>query len=212
MRRACLREPIPDIFEAARLLDQAATAHLEGLRPRVIELLLAANMPSVRDWAESLWGANCKYVPENLVSPRGGDRQALRMPNTAMRRQLHQRDGYHCRFCGIPVIRAEVRKLFHGSYPEVTLWGRRNIEQHAGFQTMWAQYDHVTPHSAGGENTLENLVVTCAPCNFAKMQYTLEQLDLLDPRARPPKSTEWDGLERVLVHAAQQTHAARREA
>ncbi len=210
MRRACLRVPIPDIFEAAEFLNLAANEHLAGERNRVIELLHAANMPSVREWAESLWGAHCQYVPANLVSPRGGDRTALRMPTTAMRRELHKRDGYHCRFCGIPVIRAEVRKLFNASYPECSLWGRRNMEQHAGFQAMWAQYDHVVPHSAGGDNTLDNLVVTCAPCNFAKMQYTLEQLGLSDPCDRPPKSSDWDGLERVLVHAARETHPMRR--
>lgn len=210
LRRTCLREPISDIYDAAKLLDQAASAHLEGRRDRVIELLHASNLPAVREWVESLWGADCQYVPANLVSPRGADRTALRMPNAAIRRELHQRDGYQCRFCGIPVIRAEVRKLFHASYPECSLWGRRNVEQHAAFQAMWAQYDHVVPHCGGGDNALDNLIVTCAPCNFAKMQYTLEQLDLLDPRDRPPRSSDWDGLERVLVHAARETHPMRR--
>ena len=63
---------------------------------------------------------------------------------------------------------------------------------------MWAQYDHVTPHSNGGSNDLENLIVTCAACNYGKMGYTLEELNLLDPRNFPPIQSQWNGLERIL--------------
>ncbi|MEL0166487.1 MAG: HNH endonuclease [Pseudomonadaceae bacterium] len=62
---------------------------------------------------------------------------------------------------------------------------------------MWAQYDHVVPHSHGGANDLDNLVVTCAACNFGKMEYTLDELGLIDPRTIPPIQSSWDGLERV---------------
>jgi 5-methylcytosine-specific restriction endonuclease McrA len=62
---------------------------------------------------------------------------------------------------------------------------------------MWAQYDHVTPHSSGGENTLENLIVTCAACNYGKNNFTLEELGLIDPREFPPVQSQWDGLERL---------------
>lgn len=121
------------------------------------------------------------------------------MPTAHQVRQLHERDGYHCRFCGIPVIRPEVRKRAMAAYPSVVLWGRSNATQHAGFQALWAQYDHVVPHAHGGSNELENLVVTCAPCNFGKMSYTIEQLGLLDPRQFSPVKSTWDGLERLLA-------------
>jgi hypothetical protein len=55
----------------------------------------------------------------------------------------------------------------------------------------------VVPHSHGGTNDLDNLVVTCAACNFGKMEYTLEELSLIDPRTIPPIQSNWDGLERV---------------
>lgn len=95
-----------------------------------------------------------------------------------------------------PVIRAEVRKRIAASYPEEVPWGSTNRTQHAAFQAMWAQYDHVVPHSRGGTNDLDNLVVTCAPCNFGKMSHTLDELGLEDPRDRPPVKSLWDGLER----------------
>jgi 5-methylcytosine-specific restriction endonuclease McrA len=63
---------------------------------------------------------------------------------------------------------------------------------------MWLQYDHILPHSRGGDNSMENLVLTCAGCNFGRMGYTLEQVGLLDPRLRTPPPNSWDGLEAIL--------------
>jgi 5-methylcytosine-specific restriction endonuclease McrA len=118
------------------------------------------------------------------------------MPTTDEQNQLHIRDGYQCRFCGIPVVRKEVRQRIKRHYPEALGWGRRNAECHAAFQAMWAQYDHVIPHARGGTNELSNLVVTCAPCNYARMSYTCDEVGLADPRTLEPVISTWDGLER----------------
>jgi len=56
----------------------------------------------------------------------------------------------------------------------------------------------VLPHSCGGTNELDNLVVSCAACNYGKMSYRLEELGLSDPRDRPPVPSNWDGLERLI--------------
>lgn len=199
--RNCLREPIPEIEEAAHLLDAAVTAHLEGHAELVERLVRQANMPVIRDWTNSLWGANSPYAPSRKSPPSRAllpvqVRESERMPSIEFRRHLHLRDGYHCRFCGIPVIRKEIRQRFHTRYPALSIWGRRNVDQHAAFQAMWAQYDHVVPHSAGGGNELDNLVVTCAPCNYGRMDFTLEEASLIDPRTRAPIRSKWDGLER----------------
>ena len=108
------------------------------------------------------------------------------------------RDGHCCVFCGIPVIRAEVRKEFTRLYPEALVWGRRNIEQHAAFQAMWLQYDHLVPHSRGGNNDLENLVITCAPCNFGRMEYTVEEVGLINPMSCERSKIAWTGLEEIF--------------
>jgi 5-methylcytosine-specific restriction endonuclease McrA len=120
------------------------------------------------------------------------------MPDTQMKEELHRRDGYHCRFCGIPVIHADTRRFLHKIYPDAVPWGRTNATQHAAFQCMWLQYDHVVPHSAGGENALDNLVITCSACNFGKMEFLLEEIGLSDPRDFAPIQSQWDGLERVI--------------
>jgi 5-methylcytosine-specific restriction endonuclease McrA len=201
--RSCLREPIPEIAEAAHYLDEAVAAHLSGQSDVAEELIRRANMPVIRDWTESLWGSNSPYVQYRVVLdappilPKE-QRVKVRMPNSAERCELHQWDGYHCRFCGIPVIRREIRNRIKKVYPHALPWGRTNPDQHAAFQAMWLQYDHLRPHARGGNNDLRNVVITCAPCNFARMNYTLEEVGLIDPTRREPVGSTWDGLERFI--------------
>ena len=110
------------------------------------------------------------------------------------------RDGYRCRYCGIPVIDASIRKIARELYPHAVPWKDNDErEQHAAFQCFWLQYDHVVPHSHGGSSSEDNIVVTCALCNYGKDGYTLRQLGISDPRLRPPEPVSWDGLERLRV-------------
>src|SRR5450830_1299684 len=108
--RICLRDPIPEIAEAARYLDEAVSAHLNKKFDVTAELIRRADMPEIREWSESLWGKNSPYVKHRFVAnaPPGMRREhriALRMPTIAEKQALLQRDGYHYRFCGIRVIR-----------------------------------------------------------------------------------------------------------
>ena len=197
--RACLCEPVDEIAHAAALLDQAVRAHLCGDAHEAEALLARADMPAVAQWVESIIGKNSAYaVPrplrESCLPP--GQRIPARMPNAQERRDLHARDGHHCRFCSIPVIRQAVRESIRRAYPATLRWGKRNTDRHAAFFAMWVQYDHLVPHARGGTNALDNLVVTCAACNYGRGGFTLGEMGLSDPRERPPMRSAWDGLER----------------
>lgn len=203
MLRTCFRLPIPEIFYCAELLRQAVKAHQEGEMKKAYSLFAEANDEIVRQWLESVWGKGSEYVQYRLVEGAlpiidKSMRVEVRMPTLAEKIALHHRDGFNCRFCGIPVIRKEVRVYLHKLYPEAIPWGRKNIVQHSAFQALWAQYDHILPHARGGGNHLDNMVVTCAACNFGRMDFTLEEVGLQDPRFRTPCLTEWNGLEQVL--------------
>ena len=207
--RGRLREPIPEIFECAELLSLATDAHLAGDRVRAEEMLKRADMPIVRMWTDSLWGSAFNH-PEQAAYHRvrkvaqappllpKAERLALRMPSSAEKAALIERYGYNCVFCGIPLIRAEVRRAFTAAYPQDAYWGDTTMACHAGFQCMWLQYDHVLPHSRGGDNSTENLVLTCAGCNYGRMSYTLAEVGLQDPRKLEILKSDWDGLERFL--------------
>jgi 5-methylcytosine-specific restriction endonuclease McrA len=202
--KRCLREPISEIFEAATLLSRAVFAHLAGDREIAASLIRDADRPAIREWTESLWGAGGPWTRPLKVQnplpylPRRA-RSALRMPTSKEKAAVLARDGYHCRFCGIPIARAEIRMALHRSYPDALPWGSRNIEQHAGFQAVWLQYDHILPHARGGGNELDNILITCAPCNNGRSNLTLEEAGLADPRLFSPLRTKWDGLELLFA-------------
>ena len=196
--RPCLRDPIPEIADAAQHLDAAVSAHLSGNTRAAEKLFRLANIPRSANGRNRCGARDSPYVrPRCIVgSETLGNSAVPRMPNKAAKALLHARDGYHCRFCGIAVISSDVRKRIVRAYPDAVTWGRRNCDQHAAFQAMWAQYDHVVPYQRGGSNDCENLVVTCAPCNFGRMDFLLVEVGLLDPRDREPVQSKWDGLAR----------------
>jgi 5-methylcytosine-specific restriction endonuclease McrA len=163
-------------------------------------------MDSVRDWIESLWGSANKWPEQRhykrLRTVEGLPKQNIalkdRMPGALHRRSLVDRDGFNCRYCGLPTIPKFVRERVSKDYPDEVPWGSSNDTQHAGFQALWLQFDHVVPHSFGGTSELENLVISCAGCNYCKEGYRIEQLGLDHPLRRPVLKTSWDGLVRYV--------------
>lgn len=208
--RDCFRDPIPEIFDAAVLCNDAVSAHLSGDIATADKLLRAADMPIIGEWLDTLWlGANNSY---RAIRPVAGlppvlpkaERHRPRDATDAMKKALVARDGFHCRLCGIPLVRAQVRKALTHLYPEAARWtGIKANQQHRGLQVMWLQYDHVVVHSRGGETTMDNLVVTCPACNYGRDRYMMEEVGLRDARShrRLPSWdgwAEWDGLEGLL--------------
>ena len=201
MQRRCISEPISQVADAARYLDAAVSAHLAGKPALAAELIMAADMSEIRAWTKSIWAnseIHLRFPPNMAASIPKDQRVKVRMPTRAEKAQIHKRDGHNCRFCDMPVVRPETRSLIRSAYPNALTWGSKEIEQHAAFQAMWAQYDHVLPHARGGNNDLSNLVLTCAPCNFGRGGYTLQEVGVHDPRGRPVARSSWDGLERFV--------------
>jgi hypothetical protein len=173
-------EPIAGCFEAAATLSSAVDAHLAGDAEEAALLLVAANRQDVRDFTESAWGVGSKvrhaFVEIASAPPRllRAERPIPRMPDRTTKSAVLARDGYHCRFCGLPVIPPAIRDVMRRTYPHAVSWGSTTGSQHAAFQCLWLQFDHVLPNSRGGASTVDNVVVTCAPCNFGRMETTLE--------------------------------------
>lgn len=199
--RTCLLDPIPQIFAAAKHLDNAVTAHLAGDSKLAEKLIRLADMPEIYEWCESLWGAGGPFsrpLPVENQPPHlsEGERIVKRQAGELVKRALLVRDGFHCRFCSIPLVRGKIRNLIRSSYPEALRWDESNPGNHAAFQAMDLHYDHILPHARGGTNDPENMLVTCAPCNCGRMNLTLDEAGLYDPRLRQATRSQWDGLER----------------
>jgi 5-methylcytosine-specific restriction endonuclease McrA len=204
--RNCLFEPISEIWTAALLLRKAVDAHSSGETRRAEALFREADIPAITRWTELVWGPRrveihrVRHVPNTPPILPKDKRPQPRMPTVQTQLLVKQRDGFFCRFCGIPVIDPSVRARIRVAYPDAVRWGEKNMEQHAAFQCMWLQYDHVLPNSRGGDSSHENIIVTCAPCNFGRAELTLNEVGLLDPRmvARAAErcfAAKWKGLE-----------------
>ena len=202
MTKRSIKEPIPQIFQSWDFLNQAVDAHLAGDRPRATAFFKNADMPAVWEWLNPGWARPDLNVvvpipPDDTREVSNDLRDPDRNIAPAIRAAVLQRDGYRCRYCGIPVVHADIRKLARRLYPDAVPWDQFDpIKQHAGFACLWLQFDHVVPHSHGGRSSLDNVVISCALCNYGKDKYTLRQLNLADPRQTSPVSTAWDGLER----------------
>jgi hypothetical protein len=203
--RRCLLEPIPEIWAAARLLYEAMGAHLSGETRRAEVLIREADIRAVAEWTESIWGRRSQQihrlrtVPNSPPTLTKAMRPLPRRPIMETQLRVKERDGLFCRFCGVPVVDRSVRTRIRAAYPSALRWGGKNVEQHAAFQCMWLQYDHVLPHSRGGESLFGNVVITCAPCNYGRAELTLEEVGLMDPRIAlvPPSwdgANKWNGL------------------
>jgi hypothetical protein len=110
-----------------------------------------------------------------------------------------------CYTCATAITAASARypsrsrgnpQTYECQYPKSAVWGKRTADCHAALQAMWAQYDHVVPFTLAGDTRIDNLIVTCAPCNFSRMEHSVEPVGLIDPRTCEPVRSSWDGLER----------------
>lgn len=205
--RRCIKEPIPEIFAAWDAMKGAADAHVHGDFAQADDLFRQADSPKVWDWLNSSWVGVIKNVVEmkplgdTSVIPKS-ERDPDRNIAPDIRAAVLERDGYRCRYCGIPVVHADIRKIAAKLYPVAVGWDSRDpSKQHAGFQSLWLQFDHVEPHSHGGRSSVENVVISCALCNFGKDRFTLRQLHVEDPRLREPERMDYDGLERLRAFA-----------
>ncbi|MBN8697152.1 MAG: HNH endonuclease [Bacteroidetes bacterium] len=108
---------------------------------------------------------------------------------------VFERDGYKCRYCGNKLLSQEFIRLFIKKLgSQLFQRGETNITTHGIIHIAWPVADHVIPWNKGGRTNLENLVSSCATCNYGKDGYTIEQLGIQNPFYREPIPDKWNGL------------------
>jgi 5-methylcytosine-specific restriction endonuclease McrA len=87
-----------------------------------------------------------------MLDAKGGvTRRARESIPSEIRKQVYQRDSYTCLLCGVVGV------------------GTTHTEKIKGFEI-----DHIKPHAAGGDSSLENLQVLCRKCNNSKRHYRMQ--------------------------------------
>lgn len=126
------------------------------------------------------------------------ERYPIRSP-ARLQNAVFERDGYRCRYCSNKLISQDFLRAFAIMLDSPRFArGTTNLTTHAIIHIAWPVADHVIPWSRGGETTIDNLVASCASCNYGKAEYTIEQIGISNPFDRPPIVDAWDGL-RFLV-------------
>lgn len=133
-----------------------------------------------------------KITPPSIISKEF--RVSVRSPKQ-FQNAVFERDGYRCRYCGNKLISQDFTRLFIKELGSpIFKKGNTNLSTHGIIHITWPVADHVTPWNQGGKTDLTNLVSSCAPCNYGKDGYTIEQLGIQNPFSRSPITDNWKGL------------------
>jgi 5-methylcytosine-specific restriction endonuclease McrA len=198
--RLSLLPPIQELDLAAKLLDAAAEALLRGNESLAGRLVAEADLPEITGYAVSLVGKMSSEIHKNVKRPNclpKEERDPARMPSAKVQEEIFYRDGWRCRFCGIKVISRSARKVLIDIFSSETHWRNPEFKRHSSLYAMAASLDHVFPHGRGGKNEESNFVTACYCCQFGRGEWTLEEVELEDPRHRLPVVDSWDGLSRI---------------
>jgi hypothetical protein len=194
-QRTCLTARPPESEAALEAICAAMKATFDGASDRAAKLISEANQRRCYDWFQMV-----VYQPERegrrlaITADETASTAATRMPGMSAQRTIFARDGWRCRYCGARILPLEVRSVLSSLYPAEAPWPSSDRGKHAAFLVLNGCIDHVKPFSRGGDNDPANLVAACWPCNFAKSNYSLAELDIADPRERAAIVDEWDGL------------------
>ena len=201
-----LAVPPEPVVGLGDVLEKAAVALERGDLAGARAELFLVDLPS----CDSYWRA-CEAANAAARDPLAHrNRQAPKIKGAvgaATKRRIGERDGWRCRYCGLRVVANEFLRRLQAAMPEAFPEGPGHTR--SGFNPIWRAVahvgDHVIPLAAGGENTIDNLVSACWPCNFAaKADCTIEELHAPPLRPADAVSTSgWDGLRgRGAVRAA----------
>jgi 5-methylcytosine-specific restriction endonuclease McrA len=142
------------------------------------------------------WRCEAQGVPKPTKIPIAERAPRFGSLNGRLPHEVFRRDSYRCRYCGLHLLSPQALRRFADQVgPEVfRITGEGNTSKAGPSLVFRPTADHVEPWSRGGGTNLANLVTACWPCNFGKMEYTVGELGIADPRTRPPVADGWSGL------------------
>lgn len=194
--------PLKIPVHLAQEIDQFVTAvdlFISGNRSACLERLKQIHSEAITHWYVEhgqMSGRHRKLILNVLPPPDMPDalRDPVRSP-AKLQNEVFERDGYKCRYCGNKLIaQSFFRLLIKQLNSDLFKRGTTNLTTHGILHLAWPVADHVIPWNKGGRTQLDNLVSSCASCNYGKDGYTIEQLGIENPFKREPLTDHWKGL------------------
>ena len=191
---------LPGAYNSAvDIFTDAARLFVGGQRDECISLLGTIDGAGITDWYIE-HGQQSGLHRNRILGLKLGaplpieGRYPVRSP-AKLQNAVFERDGYRCRYCGNKLIDQDILRGFAKALDSpIFTRGTTNLTSHAVIHIAWPVADHVVPWSRGGETSMDNLVASCAPCNYGKADFTIEQIGISNPLNRPALVDEWDGL------------------
>ena len=174
--------PIPQIEIAISYLDEAVDFYLSEKFELASEKLVQADMKEIAAYYKLIVGKTKFPIHWQHRQPKSiekKERIQARMPAAHVTRNIFERDGWRCRFCGTRVFSTKSRKVIIDAFPAEAHWADKEYERHAALNCQAASLDHILPHSRGGDNSEDNLVTACGPCQFGRNQWTIDEVGFL---------------------------------
>ena len=193
----CLIETPPEIREdIVRVVEAVEVARTNPQRAK--SMVRGVNADAMKRWfidvmlCSGFWRAERRNFTQVTRT-----KKLIRIPIPQKQLEaLFDRDGWHCRYCGIPIggNRKHFKKFAKQIDMPELIQGRNDETRHGVYLMMMASHDHVDPHGRGGTDDLSNLVTACWPCQFGKYKFELFEIGLDDPRLRDSEDAgNWKG-------------------
>ena len=186
------------------LFISAVEAFIAGNKNVCIEIISQIRSDEITEWyiEHGQMSGRHRKLQLNITPPETIDislRDPVRSP-AKIQQKVFERDSYHCRYCGGKLISQEFLRTFIKSLNSPLFSrGETNLSTHGIIHITWPVADHVIPWNKGGRTSLVNLVSSCAPCNYGKDGYTIEQLGIADPFERSAKNSNWKGFKDKIL-------------
>lgn len=181
------------------LFESAVTDFISGKKESCLTKLKQIKNDEITQWFIEHGQMSGRHRKLNLnVKPTLTIDKSLRDPIRSpqkLQNAVFQRDGYRCRYCGNKLLSQDFIRLFIKKLDAPLFQrGQTNLTTHGIIHIAWPVADHVIPWNKGGRTNFENLVSSCATCNYGKDGYTIEQLGIQNPFNRHPILDKWQGL------------------
>lgn len=185
-----------DIFE------QAFNLAVSGDIQKSIEVLKTIRNTDLQNWYIEHGQVSGRFRNKILKISRNRVKDIISDPLRSPEKyaeEVFKRDNYTCQYCGGKVISKKILKKYEelvgSDYFRST---GTNRERHGIVLGFRANADHIIPWNLGGKTDFDNLITSCWSCNYGKAGYTLEQLQLDDPRDNNYINKDWFALVNYL--------------